>query len=329
MEPIVLGQDLGMGANKLWGIHGGQALQSVVAVETNQAFVAMLGFRNRKPPMHIRLDGVGFYVGSGAHDWGRPVEALDYERLTAVPETRAIIYANLTRYIQLHGSFAAPVHMIVGLPLEPLSGPEAATNAEAVRRWLKGTHAWEADGQLYQLAIEDVKIASQPSGALFDYLLDDCGQFILERKGQFGREIGVISIGFNTLEMLTVRDKTPVQSLTAGRTTGVRRLLELLNMDGHYTLGELDERLRNGMLDTKAALPVWAREISGQVEKLWGSRWKRFASILVVGGGALLLREYLSERFQGKLHIPDDPVLAIAHGLYKLGKMQQRKGRPG
>jgi hypothetical protein len=60
---------------------------------------------------------------------------------------------------------------------------------------------------------------------LFDYLLDAQGQFIPERKAVLKQEIGIVSIGFNTLELLTVKDKAPVQAMTAGRTLGVRRLL--------------------------------------------------------------------------------------------------------
>jgi hypothetical protein len=43
----------------------------------------------------------------------------------------------------------------------------------------------------------------------------------------------------------------------------VRRLLELVNTEGLYTLGELDGLLRNGQLETRSALPVWGREVSG------------------------------------------------------------------
>ena len=326
--PLLLGQDLGMGSNKLYGPQGGLVLPSLVSAETNQAVGHLLGFRTQKPPLRLLLDGAAFYVGPGAHDWGRPIENLDYDRLTGVPETRAIVYANLTGYIQQYGPLEAPVQLIVGLPLEPLSGPDAATNADVVRRWLKGPHRWEADGQSFQVMVSDVKVTSQPSGALFDYLLDENGAFIPERKAHFIQEIGIVSIGFNTLELLTVRDKAPVQALTAGRTLGVRRLLELVNGEGLYTLGELDSLLRSGRLDVQAALPVWGREITGQIEKTWGRRWKRFAQIIVVGGGAILLRQHLLERFNGKVYLPDDPVLAIARGLYKLALQQAgRKGK--
>lgn len=320
-----LGEDLGMGSNKLFGAHGGLSLQSQVASGTGQTVSELYGFRHSKPPINVRLENMKFYVGARAHDWGRPIENLDYDRLAGVPETRAIIYGSLSRYIEQFGPFEGQVQMIVGLPLEPLSGQDAQANADAVRTWLRGEHSWEADGKPYRVAISEVRITSQPTGALFEYILDDSGQFIPERKAHFSEEIGILSIGFNTVEMLGIKDRAPIQAMTAGRTSGVRRLLELLNTQGMYSLGEMDERLRAGTLDVKAVLPIWSREVTGQIEKTWGQRWRRFARIIAVGGGVLLLKDALIERFNGKVYIPSDPVMAIAHGLYKLALMQSNR----
>jgi len=115
-----------------------------------------------------------------------------------------------------------------------------------------------------------------------------------------------------------VRDRAPVERFTAGQTVGVRRLLELLNPQNAYSLGELDSALRAGRLDIATALPVWAREVNGEIEKRWGAAIKRFARVIVVGGGALLLKEALIRQFSGKAALPDEPVLSISRGLYKL-----------
>lgn len=174
-EPLFFGEDLGADVNKLYGDHGGIQLQAVVAADTGQQVSQLLGFRNRKPPMKVGVGGMNFYVGPGAHDWGRPIENLDYERMTGVPETRAIVYGILSRYMNQFGMIATPINLIVGLPLEVLSGDQAAANAENVKRWLVGEHEWEADEQHCAIQIGEVKVTSQPSGALFDYLLDDEG----------------------------------------------------------------------------------------------------------------------------------------------------------
>lgn len=327
MKNIIFGEDLGMGANKLYGVQGGLQLPSQVSINGAQKVTRMVGLRSQKPPLHIRTLHGSFYVGGGSHDWGRPVENLGYDRLTGAPETHALFYGSLTRFMQEYGSLKAPLSMIVGMPLEPLTGTDANANVKAVRKWMEGNHAWHADGEAYQVEIAQVTVTSQPVGALFDYLLDEDGKFVRERKNAFKKEVGIISVGFNTVELLVVRGKQPVQRFTAGTTAGVRRLLEIVNTNRLYSLGELDSQLRRGSLDVKDALPVWEREVTGVIDKYWGDAWKRFEKVLLVGGGAMLLKKTLPYRFNGKAFVPADPVLSIARGLYKLGMQVENRKR--
>lgn len=327
MKTIILGEDMGMGANKLYGAQGGLQLPSQVSINGAQKVTRMVGLRSQKTPLNIGMQHGSFYVGSDAHDWGRPVENLDYDRLTGAPEMHALFYGSVTEFMREHGIFKKPLSLTVGMPLEPLTGPDANANVKAVRKWLEGEHRWQADGEAYQVEIEQVTVTSQPVGALFDYLLDEEGKFIRERRNAFNQEVGIISVGFNTVELLVVRDKQPVQRFTAGTTAGVRRLLEIVNSNRLYSLGELDSQLRRGSLDIKDALPVWEREVTGVIDKHWGDAWKRFAKVLLVGGGATLLKKTLPYRFNGKAFLPADPVLSIARGLYKLGMQVENRKR--
>jgi hypothetical protein len=163
-------------------------------------------------------------------------------------------------------------------------------------------------------------LTGQPVGALFDYFLDESGQVIKERRGEFDREIGILNIGKNTVDLLGVRRGEAISRLTRGERLGVRRLLELVNPDKLYTLAELDERLRAGQLE----LPIWQSEVVGFIEAHWGKLTARFARIIAVGGGILLLGNYLSRRFPN-LWIPDEPLLSQARGLYKYALSKERK----
>jgi hypothetical protein len=222
----------------------------------------------------------------------------------------------------------APISLTCGLPLESLSGESAQATGEGVQRWLRGAHTWQADGQPYTIEIAEVRVTSQPVGGLFDALLDDEGRFIPARREWFNQEVGVVSIGMSTIELLVVRSRVPVQRFTAGATVGVRRLLELVDGQRLYSLGELDSLLRAGRLDISRALPIWQEEVFGRIEKQWGIAWRRFAAVILLGGGAILLKDTLPYRFGGKAVLPDDPVLATARGLAKLGLMQaQKKGQ--
>jgi len=324
---ISLGIDAGNGAFKLYGASGGLELVSQVATACGQKVLATLGLRKQKAPLQVSNDRGSFYVGAGAHDYGRPVENLDVERFNGTPEMKALLHGSLTRYQQRYGKFASPLTIVVGLPNEVLTGNQAGQNLESVKRWMRGSHAWTADGESYSMEIADVKVASQVTGGLFDYLLNAEGHFIPERKGAFTHEVGVISIGFGTVELMVVNDRTPVPRFTTSSVSGVRRLLELVNDQGSYSLGELDTRLRAGHLDISTDLPIWESEVTGFVEKKWGKFWKRFSTVLIMGGGAILLKDRLLYHFGGKAYIPDQPVQAIARGLYRLTLLQQARNK--
>jgi hypothetical protein len=318
-----LGIDAGNGAFKIHGPQGGLETLSQVASNGGQRVISTLGLRKQKPPLHIQNGHGSFYIGAGAHDYGRPVENLDVERFNGTPEMVALFHGALTNYLHKYGQIDQPLSIIVGLPQEILSGQAGDEAKDNLRRWLRGAHRWEADGKEIALDIADVKIASQVSGGLFDYLLDEQGKFIPAHKGAFTREVGIISVGFGTVELLVVRDRVPVQRFTTGAASGVRRLLEILNGQRLYSLGEMDILLRAGQLDTSTALPIWEREVMGVIERQWSNNWRRFDAVLIMGGGAILLKNSLPQRFNGKGFVPDNPVQAIARGLYKMSLLRK------
>ena len=326
-KTALMGFDAGMGAIKLYGEHGGLQFQSQVAHNGTQKVAAVMGLARQLAPLHVESTQGSFYVGPDAHSWGRAVENLNYERLTGAPEMYALLFGSLTRYAQQHGSFDRPLSIVVGMPQEPITGPDAQDNINAVKKWMTGTHQWQADGEEHKVEIADVKVTSQPVGALFDYLLTEDGHFISNRKAAFKSEVGIISIGFNTIELLVVQDRKIVQKFAAGTTAGVRRLLDLVKDSNSYTLGELDTLLRSKSLDIKTALPIWESEVSGVIGQHWGTTWKRFNKILLVGGGAALLKNTLPYKFNGKAFVPDNPVSSISRGLYKLRVQAENRKR--
>jgi hypothetical protein len=318
---VVLSFDPGFGNIKVFGIQGPLVMQSSVAVGGGEMLQRMVGLRVAHLPLRVETSAGVFYVGDGAHDWGRPVENLDFDRLNGSPEMLALFLGAMTRY----GVTDESITLIVGLPIATLMGETAQHTQEAVVSFLRGTHTWRADGVTQTITISQVRITSQAVGAMFDYLLTAEGEMPSDRRIAFKGEIGVLGIGFNTLDLLVVRGGSPVQRFTAGETLGVRRLLELTNQHGLYSLGELDAQLRNGSLDIQTALPIWQSEVFGFLEKHWGSSFRRFNPVEIVGGGAALLREPLLIRLKDKGFIPDDPIIATARGMYKYMLMQARR----
>lgn len=315
-----LGLDLGMGALKVYGEQGGSQMLSQVAMNGTQHLVdGLLGMSKRRTrPVELRFEGGSFYVGANAHDFGVPVENLDFERLTGTSEIRALLYAALSQHQAEYGPFDTPLSLLVGLPFQMMSGDQAGEFQAAVKKWMGGEHEWTADGMTHKTQVVRVNLVPQALGALFDFCYDHDGRILRERAWAMTKEVGVLSIGFNTIELLVARERADVGRFTGGVQMGVRRLLEDLNQERLWTLGELDMKLRNGDLDLKAALPNWADRITGAIEARWGRTFQRFEKILVVGGGAELLRDYLMLKFGGKALVLDEPVMSIAHGLYKM-----------
>ena len=89
------------------------------------------------------------------------------------------------------------------------------------------------------------------------------------------------------------------------------------------------------MLEMKDAMQIYRRDVSNALIDAWGRQgWLRFGTIIIVGGGAIEMGDWLLKRFQGKAFLPiapenkqelyksqrgDDltPILAIALGLYR------------
>jgi hypothetical protein len=302
---------------KLYSDHGSVQLPAIIAVNGTAAVSTLAGLATSERPVHLVNDRGHFLVGTTAHEWGRPVENLDHDRFTGAPEMEGLLCAALAQLPEIPERVTA----VVGLPLETLTGDEAETNAAAVKSWLTGKHTWTADGRPGALNIGQVRVTSQPIGAMMDWLLDDEGKYIPHRKALLPKEIGILSVGMNTIEMLAVHNMQIQQRFTAGRSMGVRRLLEILNPSDLYSRGEMDARLRAGTLEgLDQALPIWSSEVSDTINKRWGNAWQRFAAVIVVGGGALLLQEMLTRKFQGRAWFPDQPVMATARGLFKFGQ---------
>lgn len=317
MNMISVGLDAGMGAIKLWSRGHGLDVLSQVAVNGVGHLDGQIGLKTEKRPLLVTTGDGDFYVGAKAHSYGRPIENLDFQRLFGSPEMRALVYGSLTRHMEAHGVFDAPLSIMVGLPLQTM-GDEMKDARKGLRGWLSGPHTWEADGKTYQVSVERVRWTSQPVGALFDFVLDDELNIPAGRGNALTEEVGVVSVGFNTVELMVIENQVATEKFTRGEKYGVRRLLELLDPQRRYSLGELDVKLRSGGLKFRDKLPIWSREVNGVIEDHWGEALERFAAVLVVGGGAVLLGDHLNLR--GKKVELENPVLAISHGLEKLDR---------
>jgi len=95
----LLAFDPGYGSIKCYGKRGPLVMQSAVSLNGTQAIVKQIGLKVGKRPLHITNDRGSFYVGQFAHQYGRAVGALDFDRLTGSPEMAALLHGALTKYL--------------------------------------------------------------------------------------------------------------------------------------------------------------------------------------------------------------------------------------
>lgn len=323
-ELITLGADLGMGAIKLHGATGGlQFLSQTAIAGDTEIRGGVLGLKNLERPMLVSGDFGRFYAGKYAHDFGQPIESLDFDRLTGTPEMKALWYGALTMYQRQHGRFTGPLALVIGLPFQMMQGEEAQTYISAVKKWMRGHHEWTADGETYQVDIEKTPTAPQAMGAVFDYAYDLDGNVLAGRENALLEETGTVSIGFNTTELFVSKRGGFAERFVGGENVGVRWLLQQLKVRRSYSLGELDNELRAGQLNVNGGMEQWWVAVNGFINDRWGRSHERFEKVFLVGGGAILLKDRLTGKFKTNSWFSKDAVMAIARGLYKAGLLKR------
>lgn len=323
--------DMGAGALKAWtaGPSGGglQFLSQVAHPKNGLANQALFGFSSRTTPVKIKHATGAYWVGEGAHDYGRALERFDPERFTGTPEIRALVYGALTALKRQGLITSSNISLAVGLSQDIAEGDKAQVNIDAVKTWLAGVHRWEASApdaidampEKHVLTVDRVSVTSQARAVYVDYAANCEGGFVPARKAIRSGDVGVVSIGFNTIELLVVRDGQAVPNSARSEQLGVRALLAGVNETQSRTLGELDITLRRNRLDTTAHFDDWASQVTTYIRREWGRGIRHLHTVLVAGGGSILLEDELRNIFGDALVVSDEPVMCVARGLYKLG----------
>lgn len=301
--------------------------------------------RRRRPdqPYHLAFEGVEFLVGPRVVDYTRPVERLDFQRLSDGAELRALTYATLFEMVD---GGKQELNLVVGLPVEILQGPDAREIVRQLQGWLVGRHRFAVDSQEAALNIRALRPMAQPVGAFFEWGLGLDGQWTRD-KGDFMVPVAILDLGFNTLDLFTVQSGRINVRYTGGDTLGMRRAATALveSVRRQYqrplSLHEADELLRRyvkvqgrrnvdlplagGQVDVRglvrAALDTTAGEVTAFVERTWGNG-RQFSHLLLAGGGCLALGDRLQQQMPHATLL-DDPVTANARGLARLAQ------RPG
>mgnify|MGYP001502004631 CR=1 FL=1 len=268
----------------------------------------------------VEFDDKRFVVGHDAPIFGDSLPGLDTERILGSDEICAATYAALGAHMTQYGRWRDREGLTVyaGIPASLMIGDDKDANVAAVKGWLTRKHSWLHDGREMNVVVENVVIISQAAGAFGDmaYTLDGKQT----KDAQYVESgFGVISIGYNTVETSGGIDGKPIRPMIGSKRMGVSKLLSEYDRDGKTELSALDRKLRQNQLNghLPSAINTWAEAIVGHVAEKWEKHLSQIGRIVLVGGGARYAEPFLRRRFGEKIWIPDEPIVAIARGLYK------------
>lgn len=292
---------------------------SVVGVGQTEMGLLSLGQFSRghkkEQPYAVTWDGASYLVGPHVHRFARPVERMDFQRLSDGVELRVLTYAALGLLL---GPGQHRIQIVAGLPVDVMMDESLAKGTRrGLRSWLVGEHRFELDGEEHSFLVplaRDVQVMAQPAGSYFAWGLSDRGQWRRSPR-DLEVQVAICDIGFNTLDAFTIREGRPEARYTDGDTVGMRRAAEMFARslrDQHgvkISLHEADQLLRQktprmdvagGEIDLAPLIEQALASTAGEIIAFLESRWetgKQFAHLFFTGGGSAMLHDYLKPQF--------------------------------
>jgi plasmid segregation protein ParM len=184
----------------------------------------------------------------------------------------------------------------------------------------------------YTVEIRDVLCIPQGIGAFWDQVMNDDAKIISEEllDGRFG----VIDIGGRTTDAFIADESQILRgtefSFTSAMTDIFKDVTSELKID--FPSSILEKVFIEGKdsifwinkeysikKELEKAIERLAERIFTEVRYVWDKRLDRAQFIILCGGGASALGNYLAEYFCKKVILVDDPQFSNAKGFYKLG----------
>lgn len=336
---VIIGFDPGFGNGKAARVNGSSktvTIPNVVGIGSLDLGLLGAGFSttpNSNQPHVVRFDNTSYLVGHSVADYAKPIERMDFQRLADAPELKALFYATM---YELIGAATTQASIVIGFPVEVMADTVLAKSIQHdLKSWMSQTHEnVTVNGEAINLSVNRICALAQPAGAYFSWGMTNEGGWAKNAK-LFKQMIAVCDIGFNTLDLYTLKNGNVINRYTGGETAGMRRAAEIIAEEVRVKYGislslhEADGILRDPELSTsdglvdltplaRQALEAVASGVLSLCERQWG-RGKQFRHILFTGGGADALRSKLTRQYPHGI-VLKSAVTANAVGLAKFGE---------
>lgn len=244
------------------------------------------------------------------------------------PEWLTLFLAALT---ELTPGTLVDVEVVTGLPVAFYS------DREQVQQRLLGEHRVQREGRRGQLLrVANVRVIPQPFGSLLAEVLDERGQ--IQRADLAQAAVGLIDIGGKTCNLLSVSRLSEIGRETASVNVGgwnlVRAVRQWLaqqypgldDLRDHQLAAAIQARTLRYYGEPVQDFPALvndlsadlARQILSEASHLWNGG-ATLDTILITGGGALLLGEHIRQHWS-HAQVVSDPVYGNAVGYWKLAR---------
>lgn len=272
--------------------------------------------RHGLPPVHrVQIGEAVFAVG---HIGLRAVATrrLDLARFRGGPDLQALLLA------AFHNLFPnareVRVRAVVGLPV---AIPRRSEIAEAFRSWLTAApHQGRVDHHSLTVIFDEVRLVHQPKGAYYLYVIGADGNV---RPDRIRQRVGVVDIGYHTLDISVFREGQEEGVHSIGAELGIWRAGELLIRAGQAGTPETAEAMLRNEPDNpfvKSALyqlgvdiaTALSRAMMGQAALAEVNHW------ILTGGGVTFpeIQQAITQTLPpGRFSIPRNPVVANAMGM--------------
>jgi PRTRC genetic system protein D len=244
----------------------------------------------------------------------------------------AMLYAAFT---EVTGSVHANVNVVTGLPVRFYE-----EDRDPLKERLMGRHKISREGrqQPQTFDVVRVKVIPQNVGTYLSVALSDQGRQAVDNDFIMGK-VGVIDVGSLTTNFLVMSKFTELRQESVSIEAGgwklsrqvrehLARLCPDLELKDHQLMQAIKDRSVSyyGERVNLAAIVDEAcdnltHQIVGKAKERWG-KGAFLHSILVTGGGSLLLGDRITREFR-HAHQVDDPVFANVQGYWKLAQREE------
>ena len=278
--------------------------------------------------MVINLESEKFFVGESAGKQALANATVE-KRRTVDREGKLLLLGAMGNLID-HSP--ERVNLVVGLPVSNMDLKSDYMQMAGGRQ--KFTFL-TPDGSHYKdvvIDVEETRVMPQPFGSLFDLILNNYGA--LANATVASGEVGVIDIGYGTTDFLRCIDLDPRDALSTSE-NGIgghliaKELSDLIyaKYGERIPIEDMDPIVRTGRMHLNGeslsvkdlltdAKKVSAEAILSRAVSLWPDL-RRLKLIVITGGAAFLIGEYLAARLGKVAVVAKNPVFSNRDGYLK------------